>query len=153
MSEQRITFDRRHIGHVFPSFTVAVEAARIRFFARVTGQTDPVYFDEAAARAAGHASPPVPVTFIYCLEAEGSTFEPMFELLGADNRELLHAEQAFRYFAVPCAGSTLSFAQWVDDIYEKKGGALQFAVRKTRVTNARRELVAEMRNVIVLANG
>ncbi|HEY9068038.1 MAG TPA: MaoC family dehydratase N-terminal domain-containing protein, partial [Burkholderiaceae bacterium] len=40
--------DRRHIGHVLPSFTAAVEAGRLRFFAKATGQRDPVYVDEAA---------------------------------------------------------------------------------------------------------
>ena len=46
--------NRQYIGHVMPSFEVLVEKGRLRFFAKATGQTDPVYSDEAAARAAGH---------------------------------------------------------------------------------------------------
>ena len=42
--------DRRHIGHTMAPFTVPVEAGRLRFFAKATGQDDPVYTDEDAAR-------------------------------------------------------------------------------------------------------
>ncbi len=153
MSSHRTTFDRRHIGHAFPAFSVVVEASRIRFFAQVTRQGDPIYHDEAAAQAAGFASLPVPPTLVYCLEAERSGFDEMFRLLGADGSRMLHAEQGFTYFATPCAGDTLTFAQRIDDIYEKKGGLLQFVVRTTKVTNDRGDPVAELHNVIVLANG
>ena len=153
MSPPRTTFDRRHIGHAFPAFSVVVEASRIRLFAQVTRQADPIYHDEDAAKAAGFASLPVPPTFVYCLETERSGFDELFRLLGADSSRMLHAEQHFAYFATPCAGDTLTFEQTIDDIYEKKGGLLQFAVRKTKVTNGRGDLIAELRNVIVLADG
>lgn len=52
--------DRKYIGHAMPAFDVLVEKGRLRFFAKATGQTDPVYSDEAAARAAGHPGLPVP---------------------------------------------------------------------------------------------
>ena len=153
MSSPRTTFDRRHIGHAFPAFSVVVEASRIRFFAQVTRQADPIYHDEDAAKAAGFASLPVPPTFVYCLETERSGFDELFRLLGVDGSRLLHAEQGFTFFAVPCAGDTLTFEQRIDDIYAKKGGLLQFVVRQTKVTNARGDLIAELRNVIVLADG
>ena len=38
--------DRRHIGHTMPPFSVEVEKGRLRFFAKATGQDDPVS-DEA----------------------------------------------------------------------------------------------------------
>ena len=37
--------DRRFIGHTLPAFDVRVEAGRLRFFAKATGQTDPLYVD------------------------------------------------------------------------------------------------------------
>ncbi len=42
----------RHIGVVSEPRAVLVEAGFLKFFAKATGETDPVYFDEAAARAA-----------------------------------------------------------------------------------------------------
>ena len=55
--------DRQYIGHRFPVFQVEVEKGRLRFFAKAIGETDPVYFDEKAAKAAGHPGLLVPPTF------------------------------------------------------------------------------------------
>jgi acyl dehydratase len=145
--------DRRHIGHTLAPFSVEVEKGRLRFFAKATGQADPVYTDEAAARAAGHPGLPVPPTFFFCLEMESPNPAAIRELLGMDYRTLLHGEQGFTYHRMAYAGDTLTFGQRIDDIYDRKGGALEFVVRKTRVTNQRDELVAELRCVTVQRNG
>ena len=145
--------DKRHIGHALPAFQVEVEKGRLRFFAKATGQTDAVYVDEAAARAAGHPSLPVPPTFLFCLEMESPNPAAMRELLGIDYRRILHGEQGFTFHRMAHAGDTLTFRPQVADIYDKKGGALEFVVRKTRVTNQRSELVAELRCVSVVRNG
>ena len=144
--------DRRHIGHTMPPFAVEVEKGRLRFFAQATGQTDPVYLDEAAARAAGHPGLPVPPTFLFCLEMESPNPAAIRELLGMDYRRLLHGEHGFTYHAMAYAGDTLRYEQRIADIYDKKGGALEFVVRQTRVSNQRDELVAELRCVTVVRN-
>jgi acyl dehydratase len=144
--------DRRHIGHQLPPFQVEVEKGRLRFFAKATGQADPVYTDEAAARGAGHPGLPVPPTFLFCLEMEAPNPAAIRELLGMDYRSLLHGEQGFSYHAMAYAGDTLTFRQHIEDIYDKKNGALEFVVRKTRVSNQRDELVAELRCVTVVRN-
>jgi acyl dehydratase len=144
--------DRRHIGHQLPPFQVEVEKGRLRFFAKATGQTDPVYIDESAARDAGHPGLPVPPTFLFCLEMEAPNPAAIRELLGMDYRSLLHGEQGFSYHAMAYAGDTLTFRQHIEDIYDKKNGALEFVVRKTRVSNQRDELVAELRCVTVVRN-
>jgi acyl dehydratase len=145
--------DRRFIGHSLPPFTVEVEKGRLRFFAKATGQADPVYSDEEAARTAGHPSLPVPPTFLFCLEMESPNPAAIRELLSLDYKRMLHGEQGFEYHAMAHAGDKLTFSQRIDDIYDKKNGALEFVVRKTRVTNQRDELVAEMRCVTVMRNG
>ena len=144
--------DKRFIGHVMPAFSAEVEKGRLRFFAKATGQTDPVYTDEAAARAAGYPALPVPPTFLFCLEMESPDPAAIRNLLGMDYRTLLHGEQGFTYRRMAFAGDTLTFEQRIDDIFEKKGGALEFVVRKTRVTNQRGEGVAELRAVTVIRN-
>jgi acyl dehydratase len=144
--------DRRHIGHQLPPFQVEVEKGRLRFFGKATGQTDPVYIDESAARDAGHPGLPVPPTFLFCLEMEAPNPAAIRELLGMDYRSLLHGEQGFSYHAMAYAGDTLTFRQRIEDIYDKKNGALEFVVRKTRVSNQRDELVAELRCVTVVRN-
>ena len=144
--------DKRLIGHVMPTFSAVVEAGRLGFFAKATGQTDPLYSDEAAARAAGHPGLPVPPTFLFCLEMESPDPAAIRNLLGMDYRSLLHGEQGFTYHAMAYAGDTLTFEQRIEDIYDKKGGALEFVVRTTRVTNQHQQLVAELRCVTVIRN-
>jgi acyl dehydratase len=145
--------DRRHIGHVMAPFTVPVEAGRLRFFAKATGQTDPVYTDPAAARDAGHRDLPVPPTFLFCLEMESPHSGAIREMLCLDYRRLLHGEQQFTYHAMAYAGDQLRFEPRIEDIYDKKGGALEFVVRQTRVINQHGTLVAELRCVTVQRNG
>jgi acyl dehydratase len=144
--------DKRWIGHSLPAFDVLVESGRLRFFAQATGQTDPVYTDLAAAQAAGYPSLPVPPTYLFCLEFEAPNPAAIRNLLGIDYRRLLHGEQRFSYHAMAYAGDTLRFEQRIEDIYDKKGGALDFVRRRTRVSNQRQQLVAELSNLIVVRN-
>jgi len=144
--------DRQYIGHVEPAFEVLVEKGRLKFFAKATGQTDPVYTDDKAAHAAGHPALPVPPTFLFCLEMEAPDPAAIRNLLGMDYRRLLHGEQGFVYERMAYAGDVLTFEQRVDDIYDKKNGALEFVVRTTQVTNQRGESVAQLRTVSVLRN-
>ncbi|MGV0983044.1 MAG: MaoC family dehydratase N-terminal domain-containing protein [Limnohabitans sp.] len=145
--------DRQYIGHTMPKFSATVEKGRLRFFAKAIGETDPVYTDEAAAQAAGHPGLPVPPTFLFCLEMESPDPAAIRNLLGLDYRRLLHGEQGFTYHRMAYAGDVLSFEQRIEDIYDKKGGALDFVLRKTRVTNQRGEHVADLRTVTVQRNG
>ena len=144
--------DRQYIGHAMPSFEVLVEKGRLHFFAKATGQTDPVYWDEVAARAAGHPALPVPPTFLFCLEMASPDPAAIRHLLGMDYRRLLHGEQGFTYHSLAYAGDVLRFEQRIENIYDKKGGALEFVLRKTRVTKQRGKPVADLRTVTVLRN-
>jgi acyl dehydratase len=137
--------DRRHIGTSLAPFSVEVESGRLRFFAKATGQTDPLYSNEQAARAAGHPGLLVPPTFLFCLEMDAPNPAAIRELLGLDIARVLHGEQGFFYHRLAYAGERLTFAQSIEDIYDKKGGALQFILRKTQVSDQQGLAVAELR--------
>jgi len=145
--------DTRHVGAALPAFNATVEAGRLRFFAKATGQDDPVYTDEKAARAAGYPALPVPPTFLFCLEMDSPRPAAMRELLGIDIAHVLHGEQAFVYHAMAYAGDVLRFEPRVADIYAKKGGALEFVLRETLVTDAVGSLIAVLRTTTVVRNG
>jgi acyl dehydratase len=142
-----------HIGLTVPTYTVEVEKGRLRFFAKATGQTDPIYVDEDAARAAGHPSLPVPPTFLFCLEMDAPDPGALRRQMGIAIALILHGEQRFKYHRMAYAGDRLSFAQQVTDIYSKKGGLLDFMVRETRVTNQRGEHVADLVATTVIRHG
>lgn len=140
------------IGRSLGRRTTAVEKGRLRFFSRVIGETNPVYFDEQAAMAAGHRSVLVPPTFLFCLEMEAFDSIGTAALTGLDAARILHGEQEFDYHAPAHAGDALTFDITVADIYQKKGGALDFLVKHTRVTNQDGQHVADMRGIVVQRN-
>ena len=55
------------VGKESPPATIRVDRARIRQFARAVGLKDPVYYDEKAAKKAGHPSLIAPPTFAVAL--------------------------------------------------------------------------------------
>ncbi|MNR05382.1 hypothetical protein D3C85_1214120 [compost metagenome] len=141
--------DKSLIGRSMGVTQVEVEKGRLRFFAKAIGETDPIYTDEAAAKAAGYKSLPVPPTFLMCLQGEGVDLVEQLNVFGFDLGRILHAEQSFVYHRPAVAGDVLTFDTRVADVYEKKGGALQFVVNETRVTNQDGEHVADVRSTLV----
>ena len=143
--------DKKHIGTRFPIHQATVEAGQLRFFAKATGETNPVYFDQTAAQAANHPTLPIPPTFLFSMELSRPA-SSWREDMGIELARVLHGEQSFTYHRMAYAGDVLSFDCHVVDIYQKKGGALDFLVRETRVTNQRGEHVADLRGVLVQRN-
>ena len=148
-----MALNRSFIGHRAEPFSVPVEASRLRLFAKAIGETDPVYSDEAAAKAAGHPALPVPPTFLFCLEMDAPDPGAIRVLLDLPLPKVLHGEQRFTYHAMAHAGDTLTFDQRIADIYSKKGGLLEFVVRETRVTNQNGTHVADLHGITVVRHG
>ncbi|NYT23265.1 MaoC family dehydratase N-terminal domain-containing protein [Alcaligenaceae bacterium] len=145
--------DASLVGRRVAQGTVDVEKGRLRFFAKAIGETDPVYVDKAAARAAGYRALPVPPTFLFCLNGEVCELGAMLNMLQMNLGRILHGEQAFDYHRMAYAGDTLHFDTHVVDVYEKKGGALYFVVQESRVTNQDGEHIADLRCTIVENRG
>jgi acyl dehydratase len=147
-----VRIDPSIVGRRFTPHSVDVERGRLRFFARATGQSDPVYTDVEAATRAGHPDLPVPPTFLFCLEMEQPDPWSFVAELGVDLRTILHGGQSFEYHAMAYAGDRLTFATAISDVYEKKGGALTFVARTTDVTRDGAP-VARMTGTVVLRAG
>jgi len=142
--------DPRHIGRVIEPHTEAVEAGRLRLFAKATGETRPEYLDEAAARAAGHPGLPAPPTFVLCLDFELSDPFKWMTDIGIDVKHVLHGAERFRYFGPVYAGDRLTFRSRVADILTKKSSAKAFVVKETEVVNQHGVKVAETRSTLVV---
>jgi len=142
--------DRKHIGLEMPPHSADVEKGRLRFFAKATGQTDPIYIDEQAAKAAGYRSIPVPPTFLFCLDMEVPNPFELIERLDVDLGKVLHGEQSFTYYKDVCAGDRVTYQSKVVDIFDKKDGALEFIIKETKVTNQDGDHVADLKGVIVV---
>lgn len=137
------------VGQRLPDLTVDVERGRLRMFAHAIGETDAVYLDIDAARAAGHRDIPVPPTFFFSLEL--SRPEPFSWLvdLGVDLNRMLHGEQSFTYRALAYAGDTLTVQSRITDVYTRKDGALEFVVRQIDVHREDQD-IASLEQVLVI---
>jgi acyl dehydratase len=145
--------DRRFIGHRLGASVLPIERSRLRFFAKAIGETDALYTDEAAARAAGYPDLPAPPTFLFAAELDSGATDRLLADLGVPIASILHGEQGFTYHRAACAGDVVTVESTITDIYDKKGGALEFIVKASRAVNQRDELVAELRTVIVVRRG
>jgi acyl dehydratase len=141
--------DRKWIGHEMPPSVLPIERSRLQFFARAIGETDPIYTDVAAARAAGYPDLPAPPTFLFAAELDSHAAYRLIEDLQIPLAKLLHGEQSFTYHRAACVGDTVTVRSTVSDIYDKKNGALEFVVWTSYATNQRDEVVAELRSVFL----
>ena len=144
--------DRTWIGRTLPESRLDLERGRLRFFARAIGETNPIYTDVEAARAAGYADLPAPPTFLFAAELDSGAMDGLLAALQVPIAKILHGEQGFTYHQPVCAGDTVTVQSRVQDIYDKKNGALEFVVKNSRVVNQDGALVAQMRSVIVVRN-
>lgn len=141
------------IGRTFGPYVGTVDANRLRFFAKATGETRPEYLDRAAARAAGWRDLPAPPTYPFCLQML-DTPDPLDwpAKLGVQMERALHGEQSFVYHQPICAGDVITFEIRVTDVYDKKEGALTFVVDEMQGRDAAGELVVEAVRTLVVKN-
>jgi len=140
------------VGTVLPPISMDMERGRLAQFARATGQRDPVYSDVDAARGAGHRDVPVPPTFLFAIELEAPDPFVWAGQLGIDLKYVLHGEQRFDYHRMAYAGERLTASSTITDVYSKRGGALDFVVKTTAVTDEAGKPVADLTSVIVVRN-
>ena len=142
--------DHKWIGHKFAPYTRKIEAGQLWFFAKAIGETNPIFIDEIAAKKAGYAALPAPPTYGFSLSnSQTDTFNYTKEM-GIPIEVLLHGEEAFEYFQPILAGDEITLQRTVLEIYEKKGGLLEFVKIETSMTNQQQEVVGKMETTFVV---
>ena len=112
--------------------SIELDRSQLRLFAKAIGETDPVYTDVGAARAAGYPDLPAPPSFLgNAIELAIPDPLDWLAVLGVDISNTLHGEQAIDYRAMAFAGDGLVFHRSIGDVYLKKRGALEFIVKKS----------------------
>jgi acyl dehydratase len=139
---------RSFVGLETAEMPIEVEKGRIRQFAAAISESNPIYFDDAAARAAGHPAILAPPTFGFTLSIlHPQTFD--FRSMGLELERILHAEQRFEFRAPIYAGDVIRVRARITDTYEKKGGLLDFVCMTTFGRNQHDQSVFEMMGLIV----
>jgi acyl dehydratase len=109
------------VGKRFPPTVYAVGREKIREYALAVGETNPLYLDPDAARAAGHRDVVAPPMFVvvYSAAALGpAIFDPE---VGIDFARMVHGGQEFRWGPLVVAGDEITTAVSVKDISERGG--------------------------------
>jgi acyl dehydratase len=114
-----VAVDPAFIGTQLPATTLTIDTGRLRFFAKAIGETNPLYTDVDAAKAAGHPNLPAPPTFLFSVELENPDQFRWLADQGIDPRFVLHGEQSFTYHSIAHAGDTLTATPRIVDVSSK----------------------------------
>lgn len=145
--------DRKFIGLGLGSHEVEIEKGALKAFARAVGQQNPVYFDEAAAHAAGYPGLPVPPTYYFSMNLMKDDPFKFLAILGINIAHLLHGSQDFEFISPAFSGDTVVISTRIVDITDKKNGALEFVKKEDRVENkATGVLLARQCSTLVVRN-
>ena len=144
--------DTSVIGKPTGAWKITVERGPVSGFAAALLDTNEVYRNAEAARAAGFDNIPAPPTFTFAMGFWGSFTEhqpedptggvnPMHGVMGAlhaDGALVLHGEQEFTYHRPVEVGDVLRGEGTVVDIYEKDTdtATMTFIVIRTEWTDA-----------------
>ncbi len=127
------------IGKKYPVSSYAVGREKVREYAHAVGETNQLYLNVEAARAAGYADVVAPPMFAVVYQGRAITpalFDPD---VGIDFPRMLHGGQEFRWGPVVVTGDEIETTTSVKDISQR--GGMNFYVFETDSRNQRGEIV------------
>ena len=128
------------IGKTYGPDVYAVGREKIVEYARAVGESEPLYLDLAAARAAGYADVVAPPMFAVVFQARALAPAMTDPEVGIDFARLLHGSQEMRWGPLVVAGDEIATTATVSAIQERAG--LEFFVFELRSVNQHDETVA-----------
>ena len=127
------------VGKTYPPVLYAVGREKVREYAHATGETNPVYLDPEAARAAGYADVVAPPMFAVVYSAPALAPAILDPEVGINFATLVHGGQDFAWGAVVVACDEITTRASVKDISERAG--MGFYVFESVSQNQRGETV------------
>ncbi|MCW2913194.1 MAG: MaoC domain protein dehydratase [Actinomycetia bacterium] len=141
-----MALNRDFIGRTFPSSEpYEVSRVKIREFATAIGDSNPIYQDQDAAKAAGHPDVIAPPTFPIAISLGGGALaDPE---LGLNYAMVVHGEQRFTYTRPIHAGDVLTTESTITGI--RAAGNNEVMTIETAIKTVDGELVCTTFNSIV----
>ena len=121
------------IDKTWPAVDYEVGREKIGEYANAVGETNPVYRDSDAARAAGFRDVVAPPMFCVVYSAAPVATAMMDPEVGIDFAKLVHGEQRFEWGEPVCSGDLVSTTARLADVSEKMG--MGFYVFETESVN------------------
>src|SRR3954454_9385819 len=121
------------VGKTYAPTTYAVGREKIREYARAVGETEPLYLDVEAARAAGHRDVVAPPMFAVVYSGRAVRPAVLDPEVGIDFAMMVHGAQEFRWGPLVVAGDEITTTATVKDISERAGNG--FYVFESRSVN------------------
>lgn len=143
--------DRSLIGRESEPVLQEVEKGAIRRFADAIGDPNPLYQDEATARASGFAGLVAPPTFPAVL-AMNEKFRHSLDL---GTRSILQSEQVIEYGRQVMAGDRVTVKSRVADVSERPSasGPMDVLVLEEEGRDDQGELLFRCRETLILRRG
>ena len=134
-----VAVDTSTVGKTYPAVSYAVGREKVREFAYAVGETNPVYFDVEAARAAGYDDVVAPPMFAVVYSGRAVWPAVHDPEVGLDFSMLVHGAQEFEWGPVVVAGDEISTEATIKDISER--GGMGFYIFESVARNQRDETV------------
>lgn len=136
-----------YVGRQSAPLTYDIERGHVRRFVEAIGDDNPIYVEQAAARAAGHPRIPAPPTFATALRPN----DPR-EGLDIDWKKLLHGEQSFTYHRPLYVGDRVTVVGRIAEATAKSGrsGDMDLMVVETVATFADGAPAYTARSLVVI---
>jgi acyl dehydratase len=135
-----MAINRDYAGRTFPaSEPYEVSRVKIAEFAAAIGDLNPVYRDQAAARAAGHPDVIAPPTFAIVISMSSAGTALADPGLGLNYAMVVHGEQRFTYERPIVAGDVLIAQPTITEI--RDAGRNVMLTTSTQIRTADGELV------------
>jgi hypothetical protein len=134
------------IGEVIREVRFPIEAGKIVEFARAMKDDGKVYADAVAARSAGYAAIPAPLTFsVASAHYAGGDATELPRRLGLDLSRTVHGEQRWVYHHPVVAGTVLHGVTRIAQVDRKqgRGGEMLRVLTETQYRDEEGKLVVE----------
>jgi acyl dehydratase len=147
-----MAINRDYLGRTFPAGPpYEVSRVKIAEFADAIGDPNPVYRDQAAARAAGFGDVIAPPTFPIVVSMASSSRALAEPDLGVNYAMVVHGEQRFEYARPLRAGDVVTAQSTITDIREVGRNSLMTTV--TQISTVDGEHVCTAYSTLVERGG
>ena len=141
---------RAEIGKESAPVTFEVDKSACRMFARAVGYTDPIYYDEAAARSQGYRNIPAPPGFLghaVTVPGQPNPLTAAYFRFDTPLKRRLNGGTDIEYLGDVCAGDVLTTTAKLVDISERQAsiGLMLVTVTEFTYRNQEGNVVAKVR--------